>query len=186
MAVVFFQRFRMRIDLREVSWDNEEAPPDFELCKWNRNLLAAHGEVKYRSFRNEIDANVFPCLGQADGCLKLMREISCRRDFVPEATWLVTHTDPATGRKENCGTVQGIRESLEVGSIQNVGIVNSHRGKGLGSLIVRKSLQGFQETGTDWVTLEVTAKNLGAIRLYERLGFRIVRTVFKSAEIGEV
>lgn len=183
MAVVFFKRYRMQFDMREATFGDLKVPPPFELSEWDRYLLPAHGEAKFRSFRNELDANVFPCLGQAEGCLRLMREISCRRDFVPEATWLVTYTDPETGRRENCGTVQGIRENIDVGSIQNVGIVHAHRGKGIGSLIVQYSLRGFKNIGIKIVTLEVTAKNTGAIRLYGRLGFRIVRTVFKSIEI---
>ncbi len=112
-----------------------------------------------------------------------MREISTRQGFVPEATWLLTYIDPATGRRENCGTVQGIREQTDVGSIQNIGIVAAHRGKGLGSRIVNHCLQGFQDVGVQFVTLEVTAHNIGAFRLYERLGFKVLKVVFKSAEI---
>lgn len=183
MAIVFFKRYRMQFELSELNFDDPELPPGYKLCSWDRRLLSAHGEAKFRSFRNELDCNVFPCLGDADGCLRLMREISCRRDFVPLATWLLTYQDPATDRKENCGTVQGIRENVDSGSIQNIGIVAAHRGKQLGSLIVRQSLHGFQQAGMKVVTLEVTAKNTGAIRLYERLGFKIIRTVFKSVEL---
>jgi len=32
--------------------------------------------------------------------------------------------------------------------------------------------------------LEVTAENVGAIRLYQRLGFRNVRTVYKAVEVA--
>ncbi len=186
MAVVFFKRYRMQFDLRDVDFEDLSVPPHFEFLPWNQYLLSAHAEAKYRSFRKEIDANVFPCLGNADGCLRLMREISCRQGFVPESTWLATYLDPVTGRLENCATVQGIRESVDVGSIQNIGVVSGHRGNGIGSLIVRHSLQGFQSVGIKIVTLEVTAHNTGAIRLYERLGFRILRTVFKSVDIADV
>lgn len=176
----------MQFDLREVEFGDLEIPGDFEFLAWSPSLLNAHAEAKYRSFRNEIDANVFPCLGNADGCLRLMREISCRQGFVPESTWLATHTDPVTGRRNNCATVQGIRENVDVGSIQNIGVVSGLRGQGIGSLIVRHCLQGFQSVGIKIVTLEVTANNTGAIRLYERLGFRVLRTVFKSVEVSDV
>lgn len=190
MAVVFFKRYRMQFDLRDAQFDDIPVLPGFELKPWKTSLLAAHAEAKYRSFRNELDSNVFPCLGDADGCYRLMREISCRQGFVPEATWLVTYTDPQadpeTERKEYCGTVQGIREKIDVGSIQNIGIVAGHRGKGIGSAIVRQSLLGFQSVGIKIVTLEVTKKNAGAVRLYQRLGFRIQRTVFKSVQLQDV
>ena len=186
MAVVFFKRDPMQFDLRDVSFEEFETPTGFEFHPWNEYLLPAHAEAKFRSFRNELDSNVFPCLGDPSGCLRLMREISSRQGFVPASTWLATYTDPETGRKENCGTVQGIREKLDVGSIQNIGVVASQRGKGIGSLIVRHSLRGFQNAGIKIVTLEVTAKNTGAIRLYERLGFQILRTVFKAVEVSDV
>ena len=186
MTVVFFKRYRMQYDLRDAHFDDVVLPAGYELHPWDKYLLPAHSEAKFRSFRHELDSNVFPCLGEPDGCLRLMREISCRQGFVAEATWLVTFTDSETGRKENCGTVQGIREKVDVGSIQNIGIVDSHRGKGVGSALVRKSLKGFQDVGIKIVTLEVTEKNTGALRLYERLGFQVSRTVFKSVELAEV
>ena len=161
-------------------------PFGYQLLPWSPEWLEIHADVKYRSFRDELDSQVFPCLGEPDGCLRLMREISARQGFVPQATWLVTYTDPETGRKENCGTVQGIREKVDVGSIQNIGIVEGHRGKGIGSAMVTQSLKGFQSVGIRIVTLEVTEKNTGALRLYERLGFQVLRTVFKSVELAEV
>ena len=185
MAVIYFKRYRMQVDLRERRFDDLSVPSGFRFQAWHPQLLDAHAEAKFRSFRNELDANVFPCLGDADGCLKLMKEISCRQGFVPEATWLVTYRHPDSGRRENCGTVQGISEQVEVGSIQNIGIVQSQRGKGIGSLIVSHCLRGFQRAGIKFVNLEVTSQNTGAVRLYERIGFRILRTVFKSVEIVE-
>ncbi|MFT5301486.1 MAG: mycothiol synthase [Mariniblastus sp.] len=186
MPVIFFKRYRMQFDLRGAQFEEVSLPDGFELRPWAPELLTAHAEAKFRSFRNELDTNVFQCLGESEGCHRLMKEISSRQGFVPEATWLVTYLDPVTGRLENCGTVQGIREKLDVGSIQNIGIVAGHRGKGIGSAIVINSLQGFQKAGMKIVTLEVTQKNTGAVRLYERLGFQISRTVFKSVEVAAV
>ena len=185
MAVVFFKRFRMQFDLRDAKFEDLPLPEGVQIHPWDQSLLTAHSEAKFRSFRSEMDSNVFPCLGDSDGCLRLMREISCRQGFIPEATWLANYKNPETGSVENCGTVQGIRESVDVGSIQNIGIVASMRGKGIGSIIVQQSLRGFQSVGIKIVTLEVTAKNIGAMRLYQRLGFKVLRTVYKSVEVNQ-
>jgi ribosomal protein S18 acetylase RimI-like enzyme len=34
------------------------------------------------------------------------------------------------------------------------------------------------------MTLEVTSQNVGAVRLYQRLGFRKVRTVYKAVQVA--
>ena len=181
--LVFFKRYRMQFDLRNHCFDELIPPPNFRLLEWNRRLVAAHAEAKFRSFRDELDANVFPCLGDADGCLKLMNDISGRSSFVPEATWLVAHSDPQREYLVNCGTVQGIMDGPDLGLIQNIGIVKSHRGLGLGSLILLKSLEGFQKAGAKVVSLEVTVQNDSAIRLYERLGFKTQKILYKTVDV---
>lgn len=196
MPVTYFHRYRMQYDLREGLFARHEIPAGYSFLPWDEQLLDDHAEVKFDSFRNELDASVFPCLGDDDGCRRLMREISCRQGFVPQATWLIQHTDKenAAGsghwqtkqphRYENCGTVQGIRSQTDVGTIQNIGIAQGHRGRGLGTLLVYHCLKGFQEVGVRFVTLEVTSYNTGAFSLYKRLGFRVLKTVFKSVEIS--
>ncbi len=186
MAVTYFKRYRMQFDLREGCAVPAPLPDGYRFVPWSHKILPEHAEAKFRSFRNELDSNVFPCLGEAEGCLRLMKEISCRNGFVPESTWLIQFYDENTGHVENCGTIQGIREQSDVGSIQNVGIVPSHRGRGLGKILLAQSLQGFEQAGMQFVTLEVTAQNSGALRLYQRMGFRTLRTVYKSIEIAYV
>src|SRR5206468_10172756 len=146
-------------------------------------LLEAHAEAKYRCFRREMDANVFPSLSTRDGCRRLMTDITRRGGFVPQSTWLLEYW-PAEGRRpESCGTIQGVAED-SVGAIQNVGITPPHRGLGLGTVLLWQSLTGFKLAGIHRVFLEVTAQNSGACRLYERLGFKRTKVVYKASEVA--
>ena len=183
--LVFFKRYRMQFDLRNHRFEEISIPIDFRLLEWQPSLLRSHAEVKFRSFREELDSNVFPSLGNADGCVKLMKDISRSNGFVPEATWLLVHSAPDREVAINCGTVQGIMDGPDLGLIQNIGIAKSYRGLGLGSLIVRKSLAGFQSVGAKVVSLEVTTQNESAIRLYERLGFKTKKIVYKTVEVPD-
>jgi len=182
MGLTYFKRYRMEIDLPRRDFSRLKLPRGYLFLPWNRALLEAHAEVKYRSFCEEIDANVFPCLGEMTGCRRLMREISRKPGFVERATWLVVRD--VNGDRQYCGTVQGIRDQTGVGAIQNLGIVPDHRNRGIGSCLLYRALAGFQASGVHRVYLEVTAENEGAIRLYHRLGFQTAKTVFKVAEVA--
>ena len=184
LGLTYFKRFRMEIDL-EREWAAPQAPVGYRLVPWRPDLLAAHAETKYLSFRNGIDSNVFPCLGEHDGCLRLMREISQKEGFLPAATWLIA-TDGFDQPEEFCGTIQGIRDRTGLGAIQNLGTTPEHRGQGLGRALMAAALSGFRAAGLCRAYLEVTAQNEGAIRLYRHLGFHKVRTVYKAVEASSV
>jgi ribosomal protein S18 acetylase RimI-like enzyme len=155
----------------------------YQLIPWSPGLLEVHARVKHESFRNEIDAHVFPSLAGLDGCRLLMKEIAKRANFVPRSTWLISHREHGRTIPEFCATIQGLRTGDDAGSIQNVGVVPQHRGRGLGPALLVAALQGFLEEGLKVASLEVTAQNRDAIQLYLRFGFEIVKPVFKSIEI---
>lgn len=185
MGLTYFKRYRMETTLSG-TLRTATVPLAYSLEPWDSALLEAHADAKYRSFCFEIDATVFPCLGERDGCRRLMDEISRRETFVPQATWLLTHHSPDTGMAESCGTIQGICDRQGFGAIQNLGVTPVHRGLGLGTQLLFQALQGFRKAGLRRAYLEVTAQNTGAVRLYERLGFRRVKTVYKAAEVAYV
>ncbi len=60
-----------------------------------------------------------------------------------------------------------------------MGILPEFRGQGLGKSLVMKALIGFHESGMKRVSLEVTSENEKAIELYQSLGFKIIRTMYK-------
>lgn len=219
MGLTYFKRFRMEIDLARHLPRPGPLPSGYRLVPWHSASIEAHAEAKYHSFRHELDANVFPCLGDPEGCYRLMVEISRKEGFLPGATWLLeygelarsgcsempvararglqgvpgfggaaagSHSTACTGdmRVEYCGTIQGICDRSGMGAIQNFGVTPEHRGRGLGTQLMAASLAGFASAGVRRVYLEVTAQNEGAIRLYRRLGFVKVRTIYKAVELG--
>ncbi len=180
MGVTYFKRFRMEIDLAGRDFSCPDPPAGYRLLPWHSDLLDSHAAAKYNSFRAEIDANVFPCLGDLPGCLRLMTEICQKSGFLPQATWLLIYE----GRlhADFCGTVQGICDRSGYGAIQNLGISPEHRNRGLGTILLYKSLEGFRSAGLRRAFLEVTARNEGAVKLYRRVGFSRARTVYKAVE----
>jgi len=184
MSVNYFKRFRMEVDLRGQAITPIAVPVGYQLLAWDPDLLADHAEAKYLSFRHEIDADVFSCLGDSEGCFRLMSEISEREDFLPEATWLAAYVGDGCAPAEICGTIQGIRASRRLGGIQNIGTTPAHRGRGVGSALISAALAGFQQVGLSRAYLEVTCQNEPAVRLYRQLGFQRTKTLYKAVEFA--
>ena len=175
MAVTYYKRFRMEVDLGG-ALGTPTLPPNYGWVEWADDLIDVHAEVKYRCFRNELDSYVFPCLGELDGCRRLMREIRRKPGFLPEASWLITTPIGCVA------TIQGVVERHGLGSIQNVGVMAPYRGQGLGRALVLQALRGFRSSGLTRATLEVTAENSGAVQLYRSVGFHKIKTLYKAVD----
>ncbi len=182
--MVYFKRYRMQFEILGSMEVAEYADPQVHFEPWRESLTGLHASAKWESFRREIDANVFPCLGDREGCQQLMREIAGRTNYVPEATWLAVHQTEPDEYLTPIGTIQGLRSSPQDGAIQNIGVVPSWRGRGIGKQLIQRALVGFQSVGCRRVSLEVTVHNASAIRLYESLGFERVETVFKVGNLA--
>ena len=175
MAITYYKRFRMEIDL-DAGLEAPLLAPPFRWVSWDEALLEHHAEVKFLSFREEIDSHVFPCLGERQGCRRLMREIRRKPGFLPAATWLISSP------LGYIGTIQGVIDSGPIGAIQNVGVAPAYRGQGLGQALVRKALLGFRAAGLRRAYLEVTAENTSAVQLYRSVGFKRSKTLYKAVE----
>ncbi len=183
MQSTYFKRFRMEIDLAAAPAPGS-LPPGYRFVPWNEAMTDVHARTKFRAFRDEIDAIVFSCLGDIEGCRRLMREIRKKPGFLPAATWLIARGSSPESLQW-CGTIQGVGAPGSVGMIQNVGVVPGHRGLGLGRCLVARALAGFRMHGLRRVGLEVTVDNARAVRLYQRMGFHRTRTVYKVVEAAD-
>jgi ribosomal protein S18 acetylase RimI-like enzyme len=151
-------------------------PEGYYFVPWDDGLLQRHAQVKFDAFHNEYDAALFVALSSLDGCIRLMGTIRELPGFVACGTWLLANAI------EDCGTIQCLNDGLGGGAIQNVGVTPAYRGRGLGEALVIQSLYGIRAAGLHKATLEVTADNYPAIRLYRRLGFRTRRIVYKPLQ----
>lgn len=182
MGVAYVKRYRMEIGLFRAELPPAVLPEGYVWTRWTESLMDRHALVKYDSFRNEIDAQVFPCLGDPLGCQRLMRDIARQQRFLPSCTWLISHFNDESCELYDCATIQGIVSNSVFGAIQNVGVIPEYRGIRLGRALVLKSLEGFRSAKLSRVYLEVTARNRPAVELYRSLGFEVVRTLYKTIE----
>jgi GNAT superfamily N-acetyltransferase len=87
------------------------------------------------------------------------------------------------GRLVAAGGTHLYSASESVGAIGNVYTRRSHRGRGHGAVVVSAVVQQLIERGTETIGLNVRAANTGAIRLYERLGFRVHTGFFEGRAV---
>lgn len=173
-TLTYYKRYRMEIDLTDLP-PRQPLPLGYRWRSWYATTPEDHAQVKYLAFRGQIDAIVFSNLSSLDGCLQLMGTIRANPGFYPEATWLIEGPDGP------CATVQGVIER-GVGAIQNVGVLPELRGMGLGTALVLRAMEAFRDRGLYRGALDVTARNISALKLYRRLGFYVRRTLYREVE----
>jgi mycothiol synthase len=89
-------------------------------------------------------------------------------DFDP-ALWIM-----AVDADEPVGVLYGGADS-DRGWVRELGVVRSHRGRGIATAMLRESLAEFERRGLPRVRLNVDSDNMtGAVSLYERVGMRVV------------
>src|SRR5262249_60595585 len=71
--ITYFKRFKMEAELYNLP--AVALPAGYQLRAWAPDLLDAHAGVLFGSFFGEIDALLFPSLGDADGARSLMSAI---------------------------------------------------------------------------------------------------------------
>ncbi|MDR1484600.1 MAG: GNAT family N-acetyltransferase [Planctomycetaceae bacterium] len=181
LSLQYIKRLQMGIDFNNRSLPMVDLPLGFWYAPWSSQLLEAHADIQYRGFCNDIDAKLFPTFRQYDSCLRLMQSVTGNSTFMPEATLLIAHGESCE-LVEYIAAVQGVRYSSETGAIQNIAVLPEYRNRGIGRGLLLGSLWGFKRMGIKNVTLEVTADNFNATRLYRRIGFSTIKIYYR--EIG--
>ena len=64
---------------------------------------------------------------------------------------------------------------VKKGHVVSVAVLEQHRGKGIGTMLVNESLKGVKMKQCGELYLEVRCSNNDAVKLYERLGFAILQ-----------
>jgi ribosomal protein S18 acetylase RimI-like enzyme len=96
-----------------------------------------------------------------------------REDFDPSLWWLVEDRGELAALSLNRWHFSG---DPRFGWVEVLGVRPPWRRRGLGAALLRHSFQDFRARGATRVGLGVDAENTtGAVRLYERVGMRVVR-----------
>jgi ribosomal protein S18 acetylase RimI-like enzyme len=150
-------------------------PAGYVWVPWSEAASDRHAEVLYQSFRGTLDALILPALASREECRKLIRYLTRWPGFHPKGLMLVT-----SDYGDDVACIQASLDSVGDGVIINLAVLPDHRSRGLGTALLRCSLQNLAVLGARRVYLEVTASNETAMRLYRRHGFRCYQTLYRE------
>ena len=120
----------------------------------------------------EIERLIVPSQANGDRWVEFVREgLANGRNFL-----LVAKSD---SRIVGFACASIFRQNLEVtqivGTIEDVYVLPEFRGKGIGKKLAAECLTKMKASSVKVVRLQVLAENKAAIKLYEKLGFKVNR-----------
>ena len=74
---------------------------------------------------------------------------------------------------------------VKKGHVVSIAVIDEHRGKGFGSVLVNEAIKGVKIRQCSELYLEVRCSNNDAVRLYEKLGFSIIQRLKAYYRDGE-
>jgi ribosomal protein S18 acetylase RimI-like enzyme len=142
---------------------------------WSAGRQEEAAHVIAQAYESHVDSNVNDQYRSSRGACRFIGNVvqypGCGVFFQPAS---FVALDAWTGRA--CGVSLTSLLSPRVGHITQICVQPRLKGKGLGYELLRRSLVALAEAGCRKVSLTVTAANVEAVRLYERVGFEKVHS----------
>lgn len=147
---------------------------DFIFKPWERKYDHEAAQLLHHVYRNHIDAAVNDQYGSVRGTTRLVESIVRHRgcgDYLQQASIAAVHQ--STDRLAGILGLTAVRPGTA--HIPQIAVASSYQGAGLGGAMLRAAFEKLARAGFAEVSLTVTTLNSGAVRLYERMGFRTFR-----------
>ncbi len=161
--------YRMRRDLRDPI-PAGPLPSELRLVTYTPELDHAMYTVYQESFRDHWGF-------QPETPAEWEQFYTSRAAFRPDLSLLVMDGPQAVGISFN--TVdpdENARTGLNEGWVAELGVLRSHRKRGLATALLCETMRRFQAAGLTHATLGVDSENpTGALGVYESVGFQVVR-----------
>ena len=166
-----FRRFFMLATLGEVA--PSPTPAGMMLETWDEQFADDAARLIAGAYRSHIDSEINDQYRTVAGSRRFLSNIvlypGCGA-FLTEGSFAAI---------DGAGEIRGMSLSSIVapgtGHITQICVAPSAQHLGVGAALLTRSLDGLRRAGCHEVSLTVTADNVPAVRLYERLHFRVLR-----------
>lgn len=150
-------------------------PAEFQMVPWERRHDREAAQLLYLTYRNHVDGAINDQYSSPAGADRLIENIVRQRgcgEHLPQASQVAIHLPS----RKLAGILALTSVRAGTAHIPQIAIAREFQGCGLGSAMMERSFQALSKRGFHEVSLTVTESNAGALRLYERLGFKTFRT----------
>lgn len=149
--------------------------PGFRLECWDDRYFEPSARLIQLAYANHLDSEINDQYRSEEGALKFLKNIiilpGCGQ-FLPEASFVVHPV--ASDRLIAMVLTSAV--SAGTGHTTQICVVPGFQGHGLGLRLMEASAQALKSRRFHALTLTVTAGNTRAVQLYERMGFRTLKT----------
>jgi len=165
----------MLLPLKDAQLAHKPISSGLQLEPWTDRAFDAAARLIQLSYADHIDAEINDQYCSTAGGMKFLRNIvllpGCGQ-FLPEASFVVR---PA-GEERLAGMILTSTVAERVGHTTQVCVMPGYQGHHIGRQLMERSIEMLRQRGYEWLSLTVTSSNRRAVELYERLGFRTIKT----------
>ena len=147
----------------------EHSPQGVSITPWTEARQDDSARLVAAAYRGHVDSDINDQYRSPSGARRFLNNIvqypGCGTFFGP-ASYAASDMKGAL-----CGMSLASLVSDTTGHITQICVTPAQRGKGVGYALLRRSMLALAAHGCHTVGLTVTSTNVGAIRLYEQMGF---------------
>lgn len=165
----------MLLRLDEARLEEKPLSAGLHVEPWTDRAFEQAARLIQLSYANHVDGEINDQYRSEAGGMKFLRNIvllpGCGQ-FMSEASFLVR---PATGDRL-VGMILTSTVAPGVGHTTQICVMPGYQGRGIGRHLMEHSIHALRRRNYEALSLTVTSINKPAVELYERLGFRTIKT----------
>lgn len=170
-----YSRQFMLLDLAKGTSGRVGASAGLRLDRWNDRYFEPCAKLIYLAYANHVDGDINDQYRSRAGALRFLKNIillpGCGH-FIPGASFVLHEP----GSDELIGAVLSSEVSTGVAHTTQICVLPGYQGRGLGRVLMNAACDALRCMKFQELTLTVTSNNRTAVQLYEKLGFRTIKT----------
>jgi ribosomal protein S18 acetylase RimI-like enzyme len=165
----------MLLDLAHSPAPPPPAPAGMRLSRWNDRYFESCAKLIFLAYADHVDGEINDQYRSRTGALRFLKNIillpGCG-NFVPGASFVLHQP----GSDDLIGAVLTSEVCPGVGHTTQICVQPGYQGHGIGRTMMLTSADALRSMKFRELTLTVTSDNRTAVQLYERLGFRTIKS----------